>query len=137
MEENNVSYEVALKVIENGKEESKRILNNKAKLEKLLRDIEKKCESLPGWLQGLKYVPILASMVSDYYKKKYTVIPKGSILAVVSALTYLVVPGDLIPDILPGAGYLDDAAVILACVKLIKSDLDEYIEWRDKLLEQE
>ena len=37
---------------------------------------------------------------------------------------------DFIPDTIPGAGYIDDALVVTACLKLIKSDVDEYQKYR-------
>lgn len=54
----------------------------------------------------------------------------GSIIAIVSATAYLVSPVDLIPDFIPGAGYLDDVAVVGACLDPVKSDVDEYVAWR-------
>ncbi len=72
----------------------------------------------------------IASLVKSYINKEYPHVPLGTIIASVSALAYFVSPIDLIPDVLPVAGYLDDAAVIAACFKLIDSDLTEYIHWR-------
>lgn len=48
----------------------------------------------------------------------------------ISALIYFVSPVDIIPDFLPVVGYLDDAAVVAACIKLVKSDIDDYKQWR-------
>ena len=48
----------------------------------------------------------------------------------ISALIYFVSPVDIISDFLPVVGYLDDAAVVAACIKLVKSDIDDYKQWR-------
>ena len=71
------------------------------------------------------------SLIRAYIKGEYKDIPVGSIIAIVSALIYYVSPVDLIPDLLPVVGKLDDAGVILACLKFVQSDLDTYILWRD------
>lgn len=54
-------------------------------------------------------------LVRNYIKKEYTEIPLGSIIAIISALIYVISPADLIPDNIPGIGYLDDAAVVAVC----------------------
>ena len=80
----------------------------------------------------LSDIPLLASLVRSYVKKEYTDIPVGSILAAIGALAYFVSPIDLIPDTIPGAGYIDDSVVITVCIKMIDSDLKEYKLWRDE-----
>lgn len=69
---------------------------------------------------------VLLSMVRDYASGSYREIPFGTIAAVVGALIYVLSPVDLIPDFIPGIGYVDDAAVIAACLKLVKGDVEKY-----------
>ena len=71
-------------------------------------------------------------MIKSYVKKEYTDVPIGTIIAVISALTYVISPIDLIPDSIPVLGYFDDAAVVAACWKLVESDIEEYTQWREK-----
>jgi uncharacterized membrane protein YkvA (DUF1232 family) len=54
-------------------------------------------------------------------------------LLIVSALIYLVMPLDLIPDFVPLLGFTDDATVILFVLKQINSDLALYKEWKAKI----
>lgn len=77
-------------------------------------------------------VPVMISLIKSYIEKEYTEIPLGTIIAVISALIYVVSPIDIILDSIPGAGYIDDAAVIAACLKLVGSNVEEYQEWRKK-----
>ena len=63
-------------------------------------------------------------------RHEYPQIPLGIIIAVIGVILYFINPFDLIPDVIPLAGYLDDAAVAGTALKLIKSDLDEYMTWR-------
>ena len=65
-----------------------------------------------------------------YVKKEYTDIPIGSIIAIISALLYFISPIDFAPDSLMGLGYFDDAAVIGVCLKLVDTDVSEYVKWR-------
>ena len=77
-------------------------------------------------------IPILISLVRSYIRKEYKDVPIGTIVAIISALIYCLSPVDAIPDIIPGFGYVDDAAVVAACLKLVKSDVDEYQKWREE-----
>ncbi len=38
---------------------------------------------------------------------------------------------DLIPDFIPVIGLVDDMAVVSACVKKIKPELEKYLAWRE------
>jgi len=75
-------------------------------------------------------VPVFISLLKAYKDKEYIEIPMGSIIAIISALIYFLSPVDLIPDVIPGVGYLDDGAVIAAVYILIHDDIEEYKVWR-------
>ena len=96
------------------------------KTERFLQRLEKKLKVVPVAGNTLAMVPTLISLVRNYIKKEYTEAPIGTIIAVVSALIYLLSPADAIPDFIPGVGYVDDALVIAACLKLVDSDVKEY-----------
>jgi len=49
---------------------------------------------------------------------------------VVAALAYVLSPIDLIPDILPLVGFIDDAMVVGACLLLVEQQLAEYEAWK-------
>ena len=122
--------EEAEKVLEKGKNQAKEILFDEEKLAKFLIRLEKKLRYIPKIGNKLAMVPIFASLVNDYARKRYTDAPLGTIVAVLSALIYFVSPLDIIPDTFPGLGHLDDAAVVTACWKLVELDVEEYLRWR-------
>ena len=70
------------------------------------------------------------SMVKDYAGGAYREVPFGTIAAIVAALAYVLSPIDAIPDFIPVVGYLDDAAVLALCLKLVGGDVDDYRRWR-------
>ncbi|GEM_PF-4361188 len=72
----------------------------------------------------------LFRMVRDYVTREYDTVPVRTISAAAFALIYLLCPLDLIPDFIPGAGYLDDVTVIHSCLSWIRDDLDVYLRWR-------
>lgn len=71
-------------------------------------------------------------LMQAYMRREYRDIPWASIVIVVVAIIYFVSPIDLIPDFIPFAGYIDDAAVIVFVLKQIKSDLDKFLVWESE-----
>ena len=133
MENNCISEEQALKELNKRNDEAKELLENPDKLEELLQKLEKKLKVIPIVGNTFSIVPAMISLVRSYIKKEYTEIPLGSIVGIISALIYIVSPIDLIPDGVPVAGYLDDAAVVLMCLKAgSEDDIKDYQEWRNK-----
>lgn len=111
---------------------AEKLLQNEDKIEHFLQRLEKKLRRVPLAGSTLAEIPILASLVKSFVKRQYTEVPIGLIIAIISALIYFVSPIDVIADIIPFAGFADDAAVIAACWKLVESDVEEYAEWREK-----
>ena len=122
----------ALIELEKGYDEAKEVLNNSDKMERFLQRLERKLKIIPLAGEKLAAGPVMASLIKSYVKKEYTDVPIGTIIAVISALTYVISPIDLIPDSIPVLGYFDDAAVVAACWKLVESDIEEYTQWREK-----
>lgn len=82
--------------------------------------------------QYFEDVKILIQLVKDFWDRKYTEIPYWSITAIVFALLYVMNPVDLIPDFIPLAGFVDDAAVIGLVLKVIREDLVKYKNWKER-----
>ena len=95
------------------------------------------------WLGKVKNTPVLGSMaedlmtlidlLADYRAGIYRDLPKGVFLAAAIGLGYALCPIDLILDIIPFAGYLDDAAVISLILELgLARDLMQYRDWKHR-----
>lgn len=72
---------------------------------------------------------ILLALVKDYRAGGYRQTPYGIIAAIVFSLIYVFNPFDLMPDVLPFIGAVDDAAVVGACLLLVEKDLKKYKDW--------
>lgn len=139
MEENTIqdqvdeilSEEEVQKRFEKSKEKAKKLLEDKDAMDRFLEKLERKLALIPHVGGVLSDVPVLVSMVKAYIEKKYTEVPLGSMIAIVGSLLYFLSPIDLIPDIVPGLGFLDDAAVIALALKLVHDDVVEFRAWRE------
>ena len=76
-------------------------------------------------------VKLFFCMLKDFFTKKYTDVPIGTIMSIAGTLLYVFLPVDVIPDFIPGIGYIDDAAMIALCIKMLKTDLDKYKIWKE------
>jgi uncharacterized membrane protein YkvA (DUF1232 family) len=72
---------------------------------------------------------ILIALVKDYRAGGYRQTPYGIIAAIVFSLIYVFNPFDLVPDVLPFIGAVDDATVVGACLILVEKDLKKYKDW--------
>lgn len=122
----------AEETLQKGYKKAEKILNDKSKMDEFLERLEKKLKVIPLAGSTLVMIPTLVQMVKSYVKKEYTSIPVSSIIAIISALLYWLAPIDVIPDTIPGIGYIDDTSVIGFCLKLINNDLKKYKEWQEK-----
>ena len=78
----------------------------------------------------VKIIKLLFSVVKDYASGNYKELPWTTIAAIVGTLLYVFSPIDLVPDFIPVAGLLDDAAVIGICLAGIAHDLKRYERWK-------
>lgn len=74
---------------------------------------------------------LLIAMIKDYWNRSYRQVPFGVIGAIAFTLIYVLNPFDIVPDVLPLIGQVDDAAVFAGCLMLIESDLRKYKDWKD------
>ena len=73
---------------------------------------------------------LLISIVKDYWAGAYRQVPYGVIASSVFTLIYVLNPFDMVPDVLPLIGQLDDVAVLGACLLMVEHDLHTYKDWK-------
>ena len=74
---------------------------------------------------------LLIAMIKDFSRRSYRQVPFGTIGAIVFTLLYVLNPFDIVPDVLPIFGQLDDASVFAASLMLIERDLHKYRKWKE------
>ena len=73
---------------------------------------------------------LLWDLLKDYHNGIYKNAPWKLIAAVGFAVAYLISPLDVIPDVIPVLGFVDDAAVFALVVNAFQSEIDAYKEWK-------
>ena len=74
---------------------------------------------------------VLRALIRDWRTGKYRQALYGTIAAVAFGLLYVLNPFDIVPDVLPFIGAVDDAAVIGALLLLVERDLKKYRSWKE------
>jgi uncharacterized membrane protein YkvA (DUF1232 family) len=80
----------------------------------------------------VKLAQIMFMMIKDFRKGVYNKTPWFTIAAITTALLYVFMPIDLIPDFIPGLGFIDDLAVLTFVTGWIETDLHKYLDWKLK-----
>jgi uncharacterized membrane protein YkvA (DUF1232 family) len=100
-----------------------------AELRKVIQERERivtKAASGPPLNRLVGDIRLILSLLQDYASGKYREIPFGAVAAMTGAMVYVLSPVGLIPDIIPGLGLVDDAAVVAACLQLVANDIARY-----------
>ena len=99
---------------------------------RLLADAEHKAEAHSGRLALIwKDLHALFRLIHAWFSGDYRVVPWKAILWALAAVIYFVNPFDLIPDLIPFAGFPDDATMIGFVIRAIRSDLDKFLAWEN------
>lgn len=75
-------------------------------------------------------IPFSDDVLAMWYCAKDPTTPTRVRAGIIGALAYFVLPADMVPDILIGFGFSDDAAVLTALLALVSSNIKQ--EHRDK-----
>ena len=123
-----VTKEQAAEALRKGAEQVKPVDVEKV-LEKST-EIEKRFEAGGPLGKFVGELRLLLSLVQDYWRGEYRNIPYYSIAAIIATLLYVLNPFDIIPDLIPVVGYVDDTLVVSTCLALIRQDLHTYRKWK-------
>lgn len=92
--------------------------------------VYKNLDKLPKDTGDLK---LLINLFKDWYSGVYKEIPWYSIAAIILGFLYLISPVDLVPDLIPVLGQIDDIVIIRwILMHIAKQDLDKYRQFKTK-----
>lgn len=116
-----------------------RILNSyqsfvgRKKPEDVMQDMEKtlgtieKASALSTLLDDIR---MAYGMVTDSTTGRYKGLSKKTLALIAGGLAYLALPVDIVPDLIPVAGWLDDAVVLAWIFKQTSDEIARYKAWR-------
>lgn len=109
--------------------EGRRAINKALQKERSILDKAKKLD-VSKFQKLLNQILLAAGLLKDFKSKAYVQIPWVTLATAAFALLYFLNPFDLIPDYIPGVGYIDDAIVVAALFKSVQGDLKKYCQFK-------
>ncbi len=95
-----------------------------------LSDMDQNKERVRSFFDKIR---TLMRMIRAYISGEYRQIPWKSLLLIVGALIYFLMPLDAIPDFIPFAGLADDISIVLLVFNSINDDIEDFLEFeRDR-----
>ncbi|ASB89902.1 YkvA family protein [Bacillus sonorensis] len=86
----------------------------------------KRLKALFAAKEAITGIPLFFRAFRAWRKGDYPLFPKKTILLAAAALVYILSPVDLIPDVLIGPGWIDDAAVLAFLFRQIVKELADF-----------
>lgn len=74
-------------------------------------------------------IKTMCEMVKAWMKKDYREIPVKTIGMIILTLGYVFSPIDIIPDVIPVIGLVDDATMVGLCIAAARSDIEDFRMW--------
>jgi len=110
-------------------QQAKQYLKDKDRLNRLLSESLAMARARGGmlWLD----IQLLVRLIKAWMSGSYKGVSVQTLVAIVAAMIYFINPLDLIPDFIPGLGYVDDAALIAWLLKSLAGDLHQFRNWEE------
>lgn len=120
-----------------------RLLRDADKVEQ--KDIDELENSVPKKLgafdmdrlgNGVKWINSMLDRVKTLYdmiRDRDYKLPRRKLTLIAAGLIYFVLPTDLTPDFIPGIGFIDDAVVLSMLWKMVREEVDAYLNARRRV----
>ncbi|WP_187264016.1 YkvA family protein [Pontibacter beigongshangensis] len=120
-------------IFKNILKKAEQFLQHPMQVTKLLADSLKKAATKKniGTLatEAWENLQVLSRMIKAAMAGEYKGIPTSTLVGGIAVFIYFLTPIDLIPDVIPVIGLLDDATLLAWFMTSIKSELDRFNEW--------
>jgi uncharacterized membrane protein YkvA (DUF1232 family) len=110
---------------------AKTYLEDASRLNGLFDEAVTELASMPRneFAETWPYFCAMLRLVRAYADAGYRDISASTLVVIVAAVIYVVDPLDMIPDAVPGLGFLDDATVVALAIKRSRDALDQFMAW--------
>lgn len=115
--------------------EAKRLVKDNNRVREVVESAAKKLKKATAnsqhFQEASSKIGVLIRMIKAHLSKQYVAFSNRTILMVVFALLYFVIPTDVIPDFIPALGFTDDISLIYFIWKQIDEDISAFLHWEE------
>lgn len=106
---------------------------NKYRIISLLSQLAKKVSSVDdkGRMAAdvKEKIFVLGRLMKAFTTGKYKALPWKGAISILAAVLYFINPADIIPDIIPFSGLVDDFGVLVWTYTSLESELNKFLDW--------
>ncbi|MFT6866797.1 MAG: uncharacterized membrane protein YkvA (DUF1232 family) [Cyclobacteriaceae bacterium] len=114
---------------------AKKTLSDNERVKKLLAAGKEKLDGLTKSgedHESLTYqLHMIIRMIRAHISGEYSAFSIQSMVLLVFALLYFIIPMDLLPDFIPAIGFTDDISIVLFVLKSIRDDVAQFELWEE------
>ncbi len=93
--------------------------------------VRRELRAIPDRMQRVtNQARLVLELIDDFDSGAYRAVPWHTIAIAAAALLYSVSPSDVLPDVIPVVGAIDDIAVIALAMRFIRRDLEAYCRFK-------
>ena len=111
---------------------ARKVIQRRTKVIRLTKDAYVKLGDGEGAMARVAQdLHAMLRLTKAWAARDYRAVPWKAMIYIVGAIVYFVNPVDLIPDVLTGLGFVDDAAVVAAVVRSVTAELVAFRRWEE------
>ena len=109
------------------------LISNRYRLMTLLGQLGKKVNSIEDkkriTTEVKEKIFVLGRLLRAFATGRYKALPWKASVSIIAATIYFINPADIIPDIIPFTGLVDDFGILVWTYNSLESELVRFIEW--------
>ena len=117
-------------LLQRAEQQAEEALATPARVSRISAKAREKAEHYRGRLgDAFGDIQAITRLLTAWAQGRYRVVPMRTLVALLGALLYFLMPLDAVPDFILALGFLDDAAIIARVIQIFRDDLKAFRLW--------
>ncbi|MCB1837116.1 MAG: DUF1232 domain-containing protein [Alcanivoracaceae bacterium] len=117
-------------LLQRAERQAEEALATPARVNRISARAREKAERYRGRLgDAFGEIQAITRLLTAWAQGRYRVVPMRTLVALLGALLYFLMPLDAVPDFILALGMLDDAAIIARVIQIFRDDLKAFRQW--------